>query len=109
MVSTSSGFPGFGPPTSAPCTPSGAIDSSALTYYRRALPITRDVGDRAGEAATRYNIATIHRADGNLDRVIGEPELVVDLDHQVSHPNLASDTAELARVRQERTQTGNAT
>jgi tetratricopeptide (TPR) repeat protein len=76
----------------------------ALTYYRQALPIRREVGDRAGEAVTRYNIALIHRADGNIDEAISELELVVDFDRQVGHPDLASDTAMLEEVRQEQAQ-----
>jgi tetratricopeptide (TPR) repeat protein len=77
----------------------------ALIYFQQALPIAREVGDRAGEATTRYNIAMIHRADRNLDRAIRELELVVDLDRQIEHPDLASDTAELEQVRRERAQT----
>ena len=36
----------------------------ALEYYGQALPIRREVGDRAGEAVTRNNVAMIHRAQG---------------------------------------------
>jgi tetratricopeptide (TPR) repeat protein len=74
----------------------------ALEYYRQALPIRREVGDRAGEAVTRYNIAMMHRQRGQLDRAVTELELVVELDRQVGHPDLQSDTAMLERVRQER-------
>jgi hypothetical protein len=49
----------------------------------------------------------IHRADGNLEQAIGELELVVDLDRQVDHPDLASDTAMLEQVRQEQAQDRN--
>ena len=76
----------------------------ALTYYQQALPTLREVGDRAVEAVTRYNLAMIHRAAGDLDQAVGELEIVVDLDRQVEHPDLASDTAELEQVRQERAQ-----
>ncbi|WP_239166569.1 tetratricopeptide repeat protein [Actinoplanes italicus] len=64
----------------------------ALDYFRQALPIRREVGDRAGQAVTRYNIAMIHRADGDLDQAIGELEHVVDLDRQVQHPDLDDAT-----------------
>ncbi len=70
----------------------------ALAYYRQALPIRREVGDRAGEAVTLYNIAMIHRGEGHFDKAIGELELVVDLDRQVGHPDLASDTAMLEQL-----------
>ena len=43
----------------------------------------REVGDRAGEAVTRYNIAMTHRADGNLALAGSELERVVNLDRQV--------------------------
>ncbi|MBB4753534.1 tetratricopeptide repeat protein [Actinoplanes lobatus] len=77
----------------------------ALTYLQQALLIRREVGDRAGEAAVHYNLARIHRDQGNLDQAINELEIVVDLDRQVSHTGLASDTAMLHRLRQQRATT----
>jgi short-subunit dehydrogenase len=62
----------------------------------------QEVGDRAGEATTRYNIAMIHREHDRLDQAITELEHVVALDRQIGHPDLASDTAMLEQVRQER-------
>jgi tetratricopeptide (TPR) repeat protein len=79
----------------------GAEPQRALGYYGQALPIMREVGDRAGEAVTRYNMAMIHRAQGELDRAVAELEQVVELDRQVGHPDLQSDTEMLQRVRQE--------
>ena len=73
----------------------------ALEYYGQALPIRREVGDRAGEAVTRYNVVMIYRARGELDRAVAELEQVVELDCQVGHPDLESDTEMLHRVRQE--------
>ena len=75
--------------------------AAALEYYGQALPIQREVGDRAGEAVTRYNVAMIHRAQGELGRAVAELERVVELDRQVGHPDLQSDTEMLHRVRQE--------
>ena len=71
----------------------------ALEYFGQALPVLREVGDRAGEAVTRYNVAMIHRAQGDLGRAVAELEQVVELDRQVSHPDLQSDTEMLHRVR----------
>ena len=73
----------------------------ALEYFGPALPIRREVGDRAGEAVTRYNVAMIYRARGELGRAVAELEQVVELDRQVGHPDLQSDTEMLLRVRQE--------
>ena len=50
---------------------------------------------------TRYNMAMIYRAQGELGRAVAELEQVVELDRQVSHPDLQSDTELLCRVRQE--------
>jgi short-subunit dehydrogenase len=61
----------------------------------------REVGDRAGEAVTRYNLAMIHRDQGDLGRAIAELEQVVELDRQVSHPDLQADTEMLQQVHQE--------
>ena len=73
----------------------------ALEYFGQALPIRREVGDRAREAVTRYNMAMIYRAQGDLGRAVAELEQVVELDRQVGHPDLQSDTEMLRRVRQE--------
>ena len=73
----------------------------ALECFGQALPIRREVGDRAGEAVTRYNVAMIHRARGELGRAVAELERVVELDRQVSHPDLQSDTEMLHQVRRE--------
>jgi tetratricopeptide (TPR) repeat protein len=40
----------------------------ALALYEQALPIRKEVGDRAGEAATLNNMAGVYRATGNPQR-----------------------------------------
>ena len=50
------------------------------------------------------NVSVAHhpdRAQGELDRAVTELEQVVDLDRQVGHPGLQSDTEMLHRMRQE--------
>ena len=50
------------------------------------------------------NVSVAHhpdRAQGELDRAVTELEQVVDLDRQVGHPDLQSDTEMLHRMRQE--------
>jgi len=61
----------------------------------------REVGDRVGEAVTRYNMAMLYRDNGDLVTAVAQLEQVVELDRQVEHPDLAADTAMLAQVRQE--------
>jgi len=58
-------------------------------------------GNRAVEAVTRYNLAMIHHARGDLGRAVAELEQVVELDRQVSHPDLRSRVEMLDRARQE--------
>ncbi|MEU7756549.1 tetratricopeptide repeat protein, partial [Micromonospora sp. NPDC049171] len=78
----------------------------ALDHYHQALPMTQEVGNRAGEATARYNIAMIHRAGGDLDQAIRELEHVVDLDREVDDPDLEADTALLEQLRQQRAEDG---
>jgi tetratricopeptide (TPR) repeat protein len=42
----------------------------ALDYYEQALPIRREVGDRAGEAATLNNIGEVYRGMGEPRRAL---------------------------------------
>ena len=42
----------------------------ALEYYGQALPVTREVGDRAGEAATLNNIGGVYRGLGEPQRAL---------------------------------------
>ncbi|HMS15180.1 MAG TPA: hypothetical protein PKD80_18975, partial [Microthrixaceae bacterium] len=67
--------------------------------YNEALPIRREVGDRAGEAVTRYNVAMVLRAEGDLAAAVAELEQTVALDAQVGHPDLEADTAMLNELR----------
>ena len=46
--------------TSAACTMSLGDKKKALAFYNQALPLRRDVGDRAGEAATLNNIGGVY-------------------------------------------------
>ena len=57
--------------------------------------------DRAVEAVTRFNVAMVYRAQGELGRAAAELEQVVELGRQVRHPDLQSDTETLDRVREE--------
>jgi hypothetical protein len=84
----------------------GGDTQVALNYYEQALPIVREVGDRAGEANTRYNIAMVHRGVGRLAEAVAELELVVALDAAVENPRLEADMAMLEQVRADLDQPG---
>ena len=79
---------------------------TALDHYQQALNIQREVGDRAGEAVTRFNIALALRELGRLLDAVAELEVVVELDRAVGHPELESDTEFLEQVRAELIENG---
>jgi hypothetical protein len=77
--------------------------TSMHQFYLTRRTLLRAVGDRAGEAVTRFNIAMIHRAAGRFEDAVRELEITVAFDGQVQHPDLESDTAMLETVRAELT------
>ena len=99
--------------------------------HEQALPIQREIGDRGGQATTLNNIGSVYNGlvdqqqaltyyeqappiqqepgGCELDRAVVELEQAVDLDRQVGHPDLESDTATLNQVRREQQQGGSAT
>ena len=52
----------------------------ALRYYNLALPIRREVGNRAGEAVTLYNMARIHLDQGQTDQAVDLIRQVIEID-----------------------------
>ncbi len=64
-----------------------------------ALDSREAVGDRAGEAVTRYNMAMVFRDVGRLREAVVQLERVVQLDEHVQSPNLERHNAMLAQVR----------
>jgi tetratricopeptide (TPR) repeat protein len=67
----------------------------ALALYEQALPIMRDVGDRAGEAVTCFNLAMLYRDTGEDEQAIEHLRRAVQLKKQVQHPDYAQDAATL--------------
>src|SRR5262249_14643979 len=51
----------------------------ALDCYRQALPLSRNVGDRSGEAATLANLARVERDLGDLNEARGHIEAALDI------------------------------
>ena len=76
--------------------------AKALEYYEQALPLQRQVGDRWGESVTRFNIAMVYEDWGRLEQAEEQLQQVIALDEAIGHPDLASDRAALARVRERR-------
>ena len=55
----------------------------ALTDYQRALPLTREVGDRAGEATTLSNIGAVYDRWGDGDTALGYYQQALPLRREV--------------------------
>jgi tetratricopeptide (TPR) repeat protein len=78
----------------------------ALTHYQQALPIRREVGDRAGEAATLNNISTIRFQQGDfagakdtLDEVLEILRVIGDRGSEaMASFNMATLLLRMARV-----------
>ncbi|CAD5978954.1 hypothetical protein PCC9214_04448 [Planktothrix tepida] len=51
----------------------------ALDYYNQALPLSRVVGDREGEAATLFNFAYLKRNQGNLSEALTDIETAITI------------------------------
>jgi len=51
----------------------------ALEFYKQSLPLRRTVGDKAGEALTLYNIASLERDRGNLNEALTQIEAVINI------------------------------
>jgi tetratricopeptide (TPR) repeat protein len=78
----------------------------ALEYYEQALPINREVGDRSGESVTLYNMAMVYEGEENYAEATRLLEQVVAIDETIEHPDLESDRATLARLRNQATGRG---
>ena len=55
----------------------------SLTLYEEALPITREVGDRAGEATTLNNMAVVYRATGQPQKALQLYEEALPISREV--------------------------
>ena len=78
----------------------GEVDE-ARRLYLDAFKMYEEVGDRAGESVTRYNMAMIYRDQGKLQSAVEELRQVVELDTLVQGPDLESDKAMLAQLEEE--------
>ena len=57
--------------------------TAALDYFEQALPIFREVGDRAGEAATLNNIGLVHDRRGDGQAALGYFEQALPIYREV--------------------------
>jgi tetratricopeptide (TPR) repeat protein len=67
--------------------------------YRRALEISRESGDRAGEAKALFNLAGIYQAEGRYPEAKELLDRLVALDRALASPDLRSHLIVLGAVR----------
>ena len=70
--------------------------SGALTDYQRALPICREVGDRAGEAATLSNIGGVYDRRGDGDTALDYYQRALPICREVG--DRAGEAATLSNI-----------
>ena len=71
--------------------------AEALALYEQALPIRKEVGDRAGEAVTCFNLALLCRELNRPVDALDYLRQAVALEKAVQHPDHDQDRALLAR------------
>lgn len=75
--------------------------SEALPLYEQSLAIRQEIGDRAGEAVTSWNIGMIYKKQGNLAKAEQYMARTVAIDEAIGHPDLESDRKALEKLRLE--------
>ena len=81
-------------------TPEGAcLLSEALPLYEHSLRIRQEIGDKAGEAVTSWNIGLTYKERGDLRKAEPYISRAVQLAEELGHPDLEQDRAALARLR----------
>ena len=73
--------------------------SETAGCYRQALEISRELGDRAGEAKALFNLAGIYQAEGRYPEAKELLDWLVALDRELDSPDLHSHLIVLGAVR----------
>jgi Tfp pilus assembly protein PilF len=63
------------------------------------LVIRQEIGDRAGEAVTSWNIGLTYAEQGDLAKAEQHISRAVQLEEEIGHPDLEKDRKGLERVR----------
>jgi tetratricopeptide (TPR) repeat protein len=71
----------------------------AMDYYKKSLE-RKEIGDLAGEAATKYNIVGIYEKQGKLKEAIVLMERVVEIEKQTNNPHYEEDLKHLNQLKQ---------
>ncbi|MCI5163249.1 MAG: tetratricopeptide repeat protein [Candidatus Electrothrix sp. AX5] len=76
--------------------------SKALEYSKKSLAIRRELGDRAGEAATSWNIGLTYKDMGDLALAEEYIALAVELAEAMGHPSLEKYRDDLEQMQVKR-------
>ncbi|MCI5118089.1 MAG: tetratricopeptide repeat protein, partial [Candidatus Electrothrix sp. LOE1_4_5] len=76
--------------------------STALEYHEQALAICRELGDRAGEAESCWNLGLTYNDMGDLAQAEEYMALAVKIAEPMGHPELERFRNYLKRVRAKR-------
>ena len=75
--------------------------SEALQHYEISLNISSEIGDKAGEAVTCYNLAREWERRGDIAKAIDYMAKTVAIDELTGHPDLKQDKQYLKRLKQQ--------
>jgi len=72
--------------------------AEALRHYQHALTIHREIGDKAGEGVSCWNLAMEYNRRGDLRKAIEYTRCTVAIDEETQHPALKQDRAFLEKT-----------
>ena len=88
-------------PADAPLIQANATIAAALTYMEQSLAISKEIGDRRGEAVTSWNIGRTYEDQGDLVEAEQYISRAVQLMEEIGHPSLEKDRKHLEELRAE--------
>jgi tetratricopeptide (TPR) repeat protein len=71
----------------------------AIELYEQYLAITRELGDRQGEARASWNLGEALEKQGELDRAVQLMQICVDYERELGHPDAEADATEVQEIR----------
>ena len=77
----------------------GAVTGKPSKTLEQSLAIQREIGDRAGEAETSWNLGLEYERRGDLARGLPLLESSVRIKEALTHPDLERDQAYLAALK----------
>ena len=70
----------------------------AIDYYEQQLAITREIGDRRGEADASWNLSLAYVKADDLERAAELMQIRVSFEREIGHPDAEKDAARLEGI-----------